>query len=70
MSPAGMGAAAGAVFGLVNYAALRGVAAHIEQKPGDKSKRASTARIIHGVAVADLVLFPVAGYFIGPLVLI
>lgn len=69
MSSAMTGAWIGALLGFVSFVALRFVAERIEQgkSTASDSKRAATAIRLAGFA--DLLLFPVMGYFIGPLVL-
>jgi hypothetical protein len=62
------GAWFGAALGLVSFAALRWVAARVEQdKPDAQTKQ--SAGIVRMVAFADLMLFPIIGYVVGPLVL-
>ncbi|MGD9784186.1 MAG: hypothetical protein AB7E80_09855 [Hyphomicrobiaceae bacterium] len=68
MSPEMTGALAGAAFGLVNFAILRMVASRAENdKSNPKAKQAGG--ILRMVALADLIVFPVLGYFLGPIVL-
>jgi len=63
-----IGALAGAAFGLVNFAILRAVAGRMEgDKPTAETRR--TAGILRMVAMADLIVFPVLGFFLGPMVL-
>ncbi len=64
MSPALIGAAAGAVLGLVNFIVLWQIASKAELDP----TRHKVAGMLKMVAWLDLLAFPVAGYFIAPLV--
>jgi hypothetical protein len=67
MSPAMMGAWFGAALGLVSFAALRWVAARQERNGGPQGRQ--TAAVLRLTAFADLIAFPVVGYFAAPLVL-
>ncbi|MEQ8825619.1 MAG: hypothetical protein RIC14_14730 [Filomicrobium sp.] len=67
MSNAMIGALVGAVLGLVAYGAIRSVAAKLDQDGSPEKKR--TADLFRMVALADLLAFPIAGYFVGPVVL-
>ena len=67
LSPAMMGALVGAVFGLVNFFALRMLAERLGDQPAALGYRRGT--LIMVVAWADLALLTVIGYFVGPLVL-
>ena len=70
MTPAQIGGMAGAAFGLVGFAALRFVADRIdtEHAASGRDKPAHT-NIIRLIAVAEIVVLTVVGYFVGPLVL-
>ena len=67
MSAALTGAWIGAVLGLASFAALRWVAARMERSGQAQQQR--SAGLMRAVAVADLVMFPIIGYFAGPMVL-
>lgn len=67
MSTAMTGAWIGAVLGLASFAAMRWAVARVEQT-GDARQRHS-AGLIRIAAYADLMAFPVIGYFVGPMVL-
>ena len=68
LTPAQIGLLAGAVFGLVNFAILRSVAARSEGMSPTPEKRRG-AGIIRLVAWIDLIVFPLVGYFVAPMVL-
>ncbi|MCB1522192.1 MAG: hypothetical protein KDJ37_16700 [Hyphomicrobiaceae bacterium] len=63
-----IGALAGAAFGLVNFIALRMLASRVEADASSPEKRRS-ASILRLVALADLLIFPILGFFLGPIVL-
>ena len=66
MSPTLIGAAIGAVIGLVNFGILRSVAARMDAaKGGTVEKTSQGRRIISLVAWADLLIFPLVGAFAG-----
>lgn len=65
MSPQLIGAAAGAILGLINFIVLWQIAGKAELDPARKK----VAGMLKMVAWLDLLAFPVAGYFIGPLVM-
>jgi hypothetical protein len=67
MTPALIGAIVGAVFGLMGYASLRSIAARLEGFGATPEKR-RTAGILRMVALADLILFPIVGYLVGPMI--
>jgi len=68
LSPAMIGALAGAVLGLIGFVSLRVMATRIENmKDANDPKTAS--KVLRIAALGDLILFPIVGYFIGPLVL-
>jgi hypothetical protein len=66
MNAAWAGALIGAVLGLVSYAAIRWAAARVEQNGEVQQKQ--SAGLMRAAAIADLMLFPVIGYFVGPMV--
>ena len=68
MSTAITGAWIGAGLGLLSFAVLRHVAARLEAEGTAPDKKRSTA-IIRFAALIDLMLFPILGYVIGPMVL-
>jgi hypothetical protein len=53
---------------LVSFAVLRHVAARLESSRPDPQQKRSAA-VIRWAALADLMLFPILGYVIGPMVL-
>jgi hypothetical protein len=65
-----IGGVVGAVLGLAGLVAMRFIAARIESKaqPGD-ARSASTANLMRTIAIADLIILTLVGYFVGPLVL-
>jgi len=65
VSAAQIGGIVGAVVGLANFVWLRGLA---ERLARDGSEAGSRANIIRLVAIADMVVMPVLGYLLGPLV--
>jgi hypothetical protein len=67
MSPAIVGALAGAALGLANLIVLSRVAESVELKAKSQQQKGG-ARIIRAVAWVDLAVFPIIGYFIGPLI--
>ncbi len=68
MRPELIGVAAGGVFGLFNMAVLRAVAARVEDaKPTPEKKR--TAGILRTVAVVEVFVFAVLGYFLAPMLM-
>jgi hypothetical protein len=68
MSPAMTGAWVGAALGLASFAGLRWIAARVEQGNPDPQQRQS-AGLIRIAALADLMVFPIVGYVLGPMVL-
>ena len=74
MSAAQIGGMIGAVIGLANFVGLRWLADRIDagQAPGEQAagsgRGVSKANILRMVAIADLIVFPLLGYFVGPLV--
>jgi len=63
-----IGAWVGAGLGLASFAALRWVAARLEEGKVH-AQQARSAGIIRLAAFADLMLFPVIGYVLGPMAL-
>jgi hypothetical protein len=68
MSTEMTGAWFGAALGVVSFAALRWAASRVEQGNADARKKQS-AGLIRMVAFTDLLLFPIIGYVMGPMVL-
>ncbi len=68
LSPAMLGALVGAVLGLIGFASLRAVAARIENMKGANDPK-TAAKVLRIAAIGDLILFPIVGFFVGPLVL-
>jgi hypothetical protein len=68
VSPATTGAWFGAALGFSSFAILRWAAARTEGERPDARKRKSAA-LIRAAALTDLLLFPVIGYVVGPMVL-
>ena len=68
LNPAMIGALVGAILGFIGFISLRAVADRVETsaEANDPKTAASVLRI---AAIGDLILFPVVGYFVGPLVL-
>ncbi len=66
LSPALTGALIGAVIGITGYIGLRVLANRIETMPDAKDPQTS-AKAIRIAALIDLVIFPVAGFFVGPM---
>ncbi len=65
-----IGTSAGALFGLFSFFILQGVASHIADSADKRGEREpASVAAIRIAAWADLVIFPVVGYFVGPLVL-
>ncbi len=64
-SPPMTGALIGAVLGIVSYIGLRILANRIETL-NDAEDPKTTAKALRIAALADLVVFPVVGFFIGP----
>ena len=68
MSSATIGAWVGAGLGLLNFAVLRYVAGSVGQ--GDASAdRKRSATVIRAMALGELIVFPIVGYMVGPLVI-
>ena len=68
MTPQMIGLLAGAAFGLVNFAILRQVAARMEGNTPTPEQRRS-AGILRMVGFADLIVLPLLGYYIVPMVM-
>ena len=68
MSPALIGAYAGAGLGIVSFFTLWMVARTIEAKATTPEQRRPVG-ILKAVALVDIVGFPILGYFIGPMVM-
>ena len=66
LSPALAGALIGAVIGIAGYIGLRALANRIETMPDAKDPQTS-AKAIRIAALIDLVIFPVAGFVVGPM---
>ena len=67
MSPNIMGAIVGFVVGLMGYLFILLAAARVESK-GVTKEPAKTAQVLRTVALVDLIIFVVAGYFVGPMI--
>ena len=68
MSPDMTGLAIGVFFGVANFLILRWMASRTEaQMPSQDGRR--RAGILRMASFADLVVFPVLGYVLGPIVL-
>ncbi|MCH9765940.1 MAG: hypothetical protein K0U34_08120 [Alphaproteobacteria bacterium] len=66
MSLAVIGGLVGGVLGLVNFAFLQNLAKQMSLKSGAEEKN-KTADVLRWVAWADLIIFPLVGYFVGPM---
>ena len=66
MSPQLIGVLAGGAFGLLNMGILRAVAAKMEAK-AERPEQRRAAGILRTVAVLDVILFAVLGYFLVPM---
>ena len=69
MSSAMIGAWAGAALGLLNFAVLRHVATTIENGEGTAAQKKRAAPVIRTMAFVELMLLPIIGYVVGPLML-
>ena len=67
MSPNLVGAVFGLVVGLLGFFHIRFAAARVESK-GVGPEPVATAKVLRVVAVADLILMVVIGYFVGPMI--
>ena len=66
LSPAMLGAIAGAVLGLIGFISLRTIAHRVETMKGGNDPK-TAANILRIAALGDLIIFPVVGFFIGPM---
>lgn len=67
MSPHVIGAIVGFVVGLMGFLFIRLAAYRVETK-GVGPEPVKTAGMLRIVAIADLVLFTVLGFFVGPMI--
>ena len=68
MSAEMAGALVGAALGLASYSVIQRIAERIEAgRTGPDAAR--TAGLLRSLAAVDLMVFPIIGYFVGPLVL-
>ncbi|MDX2289337.1 MAG: hypothetical protein NW217_11020 [Hyphomicrobiaceae bacterium] len=67
LSPALMGALVGLLAGVCGFITLRLLAGRIETSK-DAADPAGTARVLRIAAFVDLIIFPIAGYVIAPMV--
>ncbi len=67
LSPEVLGMLVGLGVGLISLVLLRGLAEHIEERAKTEDQHQS-ARLLRTVAVVDVFLFVVFGYFVGPMV--
>ncbi len=65
LSPAMTGAVIGLALGLFNYVILRTVSGSLGEKQGTVQREGGTGSVLRVAALADLVIFPIAGYAIG-----
>ena len=65
-TPALTGALIGAIIGIGSYIGLRVLANRVENMRDAENPKTS-ARVLRIAALADLVLFPVVGFVIGPI---
>jgi hypothetical protein len=65
-SPALTGALIGAILGIASYIGLRVLADRVENMRDAENPKMS-ARVLRIAALADLVLFPVVGFVVGPI---
>ncbi|MCH9806434.1 MAG: hypothetical protein K0U74_01760 [Alphaproteobacteria bacterium] len=68
MSPAMIGALVGAVLGVAGFISLRMVADRVEASK-DATDPKTAASVLRIAAIGDLVIFPVVGYFVGPMLI-
>ncbi|KUO58078.1 MAG: hypothetical protein APF80_08630 [Alphaproteobacteria bacterium BRH_c36] len=66
LSPAILGALVGAVLGIVGLISLRAVADRVENMKGTNDPK-TAAQVLRIAALGDLILFPVVGFFVGPM---
>jgi len=67
VSPGTVGAIVGFIVGMMGFTFIRLAASRVESK-GVTADPAKTAGLLRMVAVADLILFTVIGYFVGPMI--
>jgi hypothetical protein len=67
MSPAVMGAYAGAAFGAISFFTLWYVAGLLEKNAKSREQMRPVG-ILKAVALIDIVAFTLIGYFVGPMV--
>jgi hypothetical protein len=67
LSPGMIGALIGAVLGIVSYITLRVVATRVEGLK-DAKDPTTAAKALRIAAVIDLIIFPVVGFVVGPMV--
>lgn len=67
MTYATIGALIGGVFGLANFFLLQSIARKIELEAKTENSNKG-AKLLRWAAWADLVIFPLIGYYVGPLV--
>ena len=67
MSPHVVGAIVGFVVGMMGFLFIRLAAARVESK-GVGPTPVKTAGMLRTVAIVDLVVFTVLGYFVGPMI--
>ena len=67
MSPSIAGAVVGFIVGMMGFLFIRLAAARVESK-GVTAEPQKAARILRMVALADLILFTVIGFFVGPMI--
>ncbi|MBU1213133.1 MAG: hypothetical protein KJ587_17960 [Alphaproteobacteria bacterium] len=68
LSPAMLGALVGAILGLIGFVSLRAVADRVETMKGTNDPK-TAAQVLRIAAIGDLIIFPVVGFFVGPLLL-
>ena len=66
MSLAVIGGLVGGAFGLINFALLQNIAKSVALKESTEGK-SRAAEILRWVAWADLIIFPLVGYYVGPM---
>ena len=67
MSPNMVGALVGLAVGLIGYMYLRLAASRVESN-GVGPEPEKTAKVLRTIAFVDLVVFVIAGYFVGPMI--
>ncbi|MBU2581062.1 MAG: hypothetical protein KJ622_05020 [Alphaproteobacteria bacterium] len=68
LSPAMLGALVGAGLGMIGFLTLRAVADRIENMKGGNDPK-TAAKVLRIAALGDLIIFPVVGFFVGPMLL-